>query len=918
MPKTIINIPFARPALLLLLLGIAELLPAQSTHIMKSRADESFQQGNYYNAAKIYAAVLYDSPLVSKTTSPVYPFQSVRYKHSGKIKPELRSELLYRLAESYRLYAHYKDALLQYEQYIASQDTRFPLAKLWYAECLLANDQPEKANTAFTAFLQKYTMQDSFLLRAKRGIANTLFAANQKKMPARALVNKMTVFSSEDGSNFALTKESSNRFLFTSSRHEEDPKKVKRFPVRLYSADPFSGQVEKLSLLPAELNSGTASISQDGLTLYVTAWKEDIHSPAVYYKLYTATRKNRSDNWSTPLALPNNVNVPGYHSKQPFVTDDNRYLLFTSDRPGGFGKFDIWVIELKDGIPVGTATNAGAAVNTSGEEASPFYDAATGELYFSSNGRVGMGGMDIYKVSGELASLQWKEPTMNLGYPFNSVKDDMYYTRDRHSDTAYLSSDRVSACCVEIFKAVALHYKDTTARQRDITGAKKVIPAIQVIREDSLPGKKRMMDSLSAITLNRMHVNYRFASARIRKVDHPQLEEAVAILKKDSALNILVASFTDCIGSKTANEILSRRRSESVKKYLLEKGIAPNRINLDFFGKKHPVLACREDSTYHTDQQMANRRSDLMITREKRPAWIPSGKELDIDHTSSYSLLAENSKGTKTDGRQNPAPGKGNVFQTDTVPTAALQKNTAIIRQQSITGADKGTKTDRTTSSYRVFGKNETDTVSAGKQRKETILAGNAKTGKSQAKKTDQPAGKSGTTGSTKQELVSKPEIITIAPTPRQNNQVTADSLRHIKITALVDPMPKLKKPSLIEQMTSRTPRKAVEVYTTSDSVKVELYDNGVFDRDSVSVIFNKELVVYKEELQTSKPVSFYVKLSSDIKRNEMIFFAENLGLTPPNSALMIITDGDKKRTEINVSSDLEHNAVIYFIKVKK
>jgi len=118
--------------------------------------------------------------------------------------------------------------------------------------------------------------------------------------------------------------------------------------------------------------------------------------------------------------------------------------------------------------------------------------------------------------------------------------------------------------------------------------------------------------------------------------------------------------------------------------------------------------------------------------------------------------------------------------------------------------------------------------------------------------------------------------------------------------------------------MTSRTPKRSFEVLTTSDSVKVELYDNGVFDADSVSVIYNKELVIYKQLLQTNKPITFYVKLSADIRRNEMIFFAENLGLTPPNSALMIITDGERKRTEINVSSDLEHNSVIYFIKVKK
>jgi hypothetical protein len=84
----------------------------------------------------------------------------------------------------------------------------------------------------------------------------------------------------------------------------------------------------------------------------------------------------------------------------------------------------------------------------------------------------------------------------------------------------------------------------------------------------------------------------------------------------------------------------------------------------------------------------------------------------------------------------------------------------------------------------------------------------------------------------------------------------------------------------VIAEMTSRTPRRSFEVFTTSDSVKIELYDNGVFDNDSVSVIYNKQLTVYKQMLLTNKPISFYVKLDPDLTKNEMIFFAENLGIT--------------------------------------
>ena len=134
----------------------------------------------------------------------------------------------------------------------------------------------------------------------------------------------------------------------------------------------------------------------------------------------------------------------------------------------------------------------------------------------------------------------------------------------------------------------------------------------------------------------------------------------------------------------------------------------------------------------------------------------------------------------------------------------------------------------------------------------------------------------------------------------------------------MLDMTPRLKESTVIDEMTKRVPRKPVEVYSTSDSVRIDLYDNGVFDYDTVSVIFNKHIAVYKELLQVDKPISFYVKLNGEQSKNEMIFFAENLGLTPPNSALMVITDSENKRTEVSVSSDLNHNVVIYFIKLNK
>lgn len=103
-------------------------------------------------------------------------------------------------------------------------------------------------------------------------------------------------------------------------------------------------------------------------------------------------------------------------------------------------------------------------------------------------------------------------------------------------------------------------------------------------------------------------------------------------------------------------------------------------------------------------------------------------------------------------------------------------------------------------------------------------------------------------------------------------------------------------------------PEKVLEVY--DDSVRVDLYDNGVLDYDTVSVFFNKKLVQYQQQLETQKPIRFYVHVNADETSNDLVMYAENLGRIPPNSALMVITDSGH-RYEVSLTSDFQKNAAI-------
>jgi outer membrane protein OmpA-like peptidoglycan-associated protein len=459
------------------------------------------------------------------------------------------------------------------------------------------------------------------------------------------------------------------------------------------------------------------------------------------------------------------------------------------------------------------------------------------------------------------------------------------------SDTGYLSSDRFSSCCLEIFRTVKINIIDTVKSNTlkkdtiNVDTLKKIAAEFKISEPDPVivpkeiekeSVEKHFMDSINAITFIRRNVYYNFASAKVRTEDFSQLDEIVSVLEKNPELNILIASFTDCKGSLEANIKLSRKRSESVRWYLIRKGVNTSRINIDFFGKEHFIMQCQEDTTYNSGKQLANRRSDLIITKGTKPKWIPSGRELDITkikadsnyHSPEFYAITRKLKLDVDTTIAQPivTPKENAIAQITPIITKEEIKNIPIV---------------------------ETEKKSSGYLRNVVI--------NNKVKKSDVPV-----------------ERIPSLVENEKEKKVNVPVGKKMQMIEMLDMTPRLKESEIINEMTKRIPKKPLQIYSTSDFVRIDLYDNGVFDYDTVSVIFNKQILVYKELLQVNKPVSFFVKLDNDQSKNEMIFFAENLGLTPPNSALMVITDADNKRTEVSVSSDLYSNVVIYFIKLNK
>ncbi len=228
----------------------------------------------------------------------------------------------------------------------------------------------------------------------------------------------------------------------------------------VYRSEIKSGQVGKARPMSALFNhpqyhNANLCISPDGMHIYLT--RSLLPDPAEDRAgIWVSDFSNGK--WQKPYLLESPVNMPGTVSSQPFSTmvDGAEVLYFVSDRPGGFGGFDIWYsIRETDGV-FRAAMNAGPVINSPGNEYTPYYHSDSAVMYFSSDWYPGMGGFDIFSLHGGLST--WEGSPLNVGYPLNSPANDVYFSLFPDASGGCFASNRRSAyalsdpvCCNDIF-----------------------------------------------------------------------------------------------------------------------------------------------------------------------------------------------------------------------------------------------------------------------------------------------------------------------------------------------------------------------------------------------------------------------------------------------------------------------------------
>ena len=416
-------------------------------------ADQYFAAGEYYTAANLYEQFLH--PSKKQKTVSEFPLNIKAKRTTVSAAPNVsRTDILFKQAESYRLANYWQQAAASYKECIEKDPSEYSNALYWYAVCERSLGHYDSAWESIKQYLNSVGSKSQYKEAAEKELQTLQFIHEQLSRPDSVLVKiqKLNVPGSNEKGAFALAQVSGDRFLITSTQTDSSRTNgVNPYHSRLFSATLNNGNLNEmtpvtLSATDPVINQGAGTISADGQYLYFSQWKKE--NGKVVSSIYYSVKQG--DQWSSPTRLPV-VNINTYNSKQPFCTTDGKYLFFSSDRPGGSGKFDIWYAPLRKDGTTGQPVNLGPSVNTSNDEQAPFYQTSSGTLVFSSNGYLGMGGYDLFAAKG--SETNWTSPG-NLGYPVNSSRDDIYFfAREKNNllSKAVVGSDRGEGCCLETY-----------------------------------------------------------------------------------------------------------------------------------------------------------------------------------------------------------------------------------------------------------------------------------------------------------------------------------------------------------------------------------------------------------------------------------------------------------------------------------
>ena len=589
------------------------------------KGDKFYALGEYFDAATQYRKAYSQTPPKERA---------------------LRGQRALKMAECYRRINYTQKAIAAYNNAVRYKQ-HDSLTYLYLGQQLMKNGSYKEAAKAFQTFLDSTDISHSPQLAtlatlAKTGLRSAQQAPQWKKDGSDYTVKRENLFNSRRADySPMLAGEEFDQLYFTSTRNQAKGDELSGI-TGTKNADIFmsqkddKGKWQRPDVIDSELNTdfdeGACSFSPDGRTMYLTQCKTDPSYPR-YATIVTSNRSDAAWSKAQDVQLSRDTLSAFAH---PAVSPDGQWLYFTSNMPGGQGGYDIWRAPLTTS-GIGAVENLGSPINTPGDEMFPTFR-PNGDLYFSSNGHEGLGGLDVFWVAPD-APKNIHHP----GYPLNSQGDDFGMTFEGLLNKGYFSSNRgdgkgwdhiYSFFNPEIVQTVkgwvyeqdgyelpaALVYmvgNDGTNLKLSVKGdgsfTQEIKPGVDYVflgtcngflnHQEQLrvePVKESeeyvLQFPLASITAPVLidNIFYDFDKATLRPESTKALDKLVELLNENPNVTIELSAHTDYRGSAEYNKRLSQRRAESVVNYLTEHGIEKERLSPVGYGKEKPKTIRRK------------------------------------------------------------------------------------------------------------------------------------------------------------------------------------------------------------------------------------------------------------------------------------------------------------------------------------
>ena len=541
-----------------------------------------------------------------------YAFVEARQQYLKVLESGVESPILYgNLADAYYYTANYDQALVYYSL-LESNYPKDIKPKQWvrYVNCLRTKNLDKKI-----AQLRQGN-------QLPEGVGRSIFG-KVKKTFEEYVIKKLPV-SMAGQSDFGPAYYG-EKLLFSSTRDSG----TYTHRIQLWNERPFldfytvqmgpDSTMASSSKLKGRLNTrfheSSAVLSPSGDTLYFT---RNNYTPGNFsgkgkkinrLKLYRSV-KDEEGQWAEAKELP--FNSDNYSTAHPAISPDGRVLYLSSDREGGFGGSDLYKVDINKDGSYGDPENLGREINTPGRESFPFVS-ITGDLYFASDGRPGMGGLDIYMLKAGDSVIK------TLGLPINSPQDDFGLIVDPKTKTGYFSSNRnnhPSDDDLYSFKVINNEDPEVRAMSDEKIGQDPENKSAGSDLEVS-EGKGDDLKMDLGIKIDPIYFDY--DSADLKPAAIKTLKKIVNLMQSNAALKLSISAHTDCFGTKSYNLALSRKRYRSTLAYIHDLGgISENRINGTACGSSAPQVSCAPDDDITHDQQAANRRCEFTLATKNK------------------------------------------------------------------------------------------------------------------------------------------------------------------------------------------------------------------------------------------------------------------------------------------------------------